>query len=116
MKITSDNQEELFDVVDEKDEIIGLAKRGEVHLNPRLMHRSVGVVVFNKKGEIFLQKRSISKDVDPGKWTISCSGHVGAKRVLSRLTPIKYSSRLSSGYASLLGVPPTVSPVNNLIK
>lgn len=76
----TDNLDELFDIVDEDDQVIGQATRGEVHRNKKLIHRSVGVCVFNSKGELFLQKRSQTKDTDPGKWTISCSGHVCAKR------------------------------------
>lgn len=72
-----DNQEELFDVVDEQDQLIGKATRGQVHQQKDLIHRSIGVAIFNKKGEIFLQQRSIQKDTDSLKWTISCSGHVG---------------------------------------
>ena len=75
MKI-SDNQNEIFDVVDENDKVIGQARRGEAHRNKKLIHRSVGVLVFNKKGELFLQQRSATKDTDPLKWTISASGHV----------------------------------------
>ena len=72
----SDNQNEIFDVVDENDNVIGMRRRGEVHKNKDLIHRSIGVAVFNKKGEMFLQQRSATKDTDPQKWTISCSGHV----------------------------------------
>jgi len=75
---TTDNLQELFDIVDLKDNIIGHVRRGEVHGNPKLIHRSVAVAVFNNKGEIFLQQRSATKDTDPLLWTISCSGHVGA--------------------------------------
>lgn len=74
----SDNQSEIFDIVDEKDNIIGTAIRGEVHKNKKLIHRSVSIAIFNKKGELFLQKRSGNKDMDPLKWTISCSGHVAS--------------------------------------
>jgi len=75
MKV-SDNQSELFDIVDENDHVIGQATRGEVHKNKNLIHRSIGIIVFNKKSEIFLQQRSSTKDTDPLKWTISASGHV----------------------------------------
>lgn len=77
MKYT-DNQNEPFDIVDENDQVIGQTRREEVHKNKKLIHRSIGVCVFNSKGEIYLQKRSTSKDTDPGKWTISCSGHVSS--------------------------------------
>lgn len=75
---TQDDQKELFDVVDKNDNVIRQATRGEVHNNKYLIHRSIGVAVFNKKGELFLQQRSASKDTDPLFWTISCSGHVSS--------------------------------------
>jgi isopentenyl-diphosphate delta-isomerase type 1 len=74
--MTTDNQEELFDIVDENDNVIGQATRGEVHRNKKLIHRSVGVIVFNKQGAVFLHQRSSTKDTDPLLWTISASGHV----------------------------------------
>lgn len=73
---TTDNQNELFDIVDENDNVVGKATRGEVHKNKNLIHRSVGVIVFDKKGRVFLQQRSATKDTDPLKWTISASGHL----------------------------------------
>lgn len=74
----TDDQNEIFDIVDENDQVIGKAKRGEVHGNNKLIHRSVGIIVINAKGEVFLQQRSATKDTDPLKWTISCSGHVNS--------------------------------------
>jgi isopentenyldiphosphate isomerase len=41
-----------------------------------LLHRAVHVLVFNSRGEIFLQKRSMKKDREAGKWDSSTSGHV----------------------------------------
>ncbi len=67
---------EVFDIVDERDKIIGQATRQEVHANPSLIHRVVHVLVFNPKGGLFLQKRSSFKDVHPGKWDTSVGGHV----------------------------------------
>ena len=67
---------EWFDVVDEKDKVIGKATRDECHSNPKLMHRVVYILIFNSKGELLLQKRSMKKDMSPGKWTSSASGHV----------------------------------------
>ena len=49
--------EEIFDVVDDRDEVIGQAPRSEVHRR-QLRHRAVHVLVLNARGEIFLQKRS----------------------------------------------------------
>ena len=67
--------EEIFDVVNERDEVIGQAPRREVHARG-LWHRAVHVLVFNARGEVFLQKRSLKKDVAAGKWDSSASGHL----------------------------------------
>lgn len=67
--------EEIFDVVNERDEVIGQRTRSEVH-RLGLIHRAVHVLVFNSRGEVFLQKRSMTKDRQPGLWDSSASGHV----------------------------------------
>lgn len=69
--------EEIFDVVNERDEMIGQAPRPEVHARG-LRHRAVHVLVFNARGEVFLQKRSQLKDTARGKWDSSSSGHLEA--------------------------------------
>ncbi|MBI3576520.1 NUDIX domain-containing protein [Candidatus Gottesmanbacteria bacterium] len=72
----TDDLNELFIVVDKKDNIIGFRTRYECHHNKSLIHRAVGVVVFDNKGRILLQKRSLTKDLQPGYWGISAAGHV----------------------------------------
>jgi len=67
--------EEIFDVVNERDEVIDRLPRSQVHARG-LLHRAVHVLVFNSRGEIFLQKRSMRKDRQPGVWDSSASGHV----------------------------------------
>jgi isopentenyl-diphosphate delta-isomerase type 1 len=67
--------EEIFDVVNERDEVIDRKPRSEVH-RLGLLHRAVHVFVFNSRGQIFLQKRSMKKDKHPGVWDSSASGHV----------------------------------------
>ena len=66
---------EHFDVVDEKDHVIGVETRAVVHATG-LWHRAVHIFVFNARGEIFLQKRSPWKDKHPGKWDSSAAGHL----------------------------------------
>ena len=68
-------EEELFDVVDSEDRVIRSETRVNVHANG-LLHRAVHIFVFNAAGELFLQRRSMTKDSAPGKWVSSCSGHV----------------------------------------
>ena len=67
--------EEIFDVVNDLDEVIDRRCRSEVH-RLGLRHRAVHVLVFNHRGELFLQKRSMSKDSCPGMWDSSASGHL----------------------------------------
>jgi isopentenyl-diphosphate delta-isomerase type 1 len=69
---------EVFDLVDPYGNRIGQALRSECHGNPELLHQAVHVFVVNRAGELFLQKRSLHKDVQPGKWDTSVGGHVDA--------------------------------------
>jgi len=71
----SQSADELFDVVNEWDQVVGQARRHEVHAKG-MMHRAVHILVFNRAGEVFLQKRSMSKDTSPGLWDSSASGHL----------------------------------------
>lgn len=73
---TTDNQEELFIVVDRDDNILGYKTRYECHHDKTLIHRTVGVLIFDDKGRILLQKRSMTKDMEAGTWGISSAGHV----------------------------------------
>ena len=69
--------EEIFDVVNDHDEVIDQLPRSEVHRRG-LKHRAIHLLVFNTAGELFLQKRSMSKDNHPGVWDSSVSGHLDA--------------------------------------
>lgn len=69
--------EEIFDVVDADDQVTGQATRDEVHRRD-LLHRAVHGFVFNRRGEMFLQKRSHLKDRHPSVWDSSASGHLDA--------------------------------------
>ena len=73
---TTDNQNELFIEVDESDHVIGSVTRGKAHSDRLLIHRGVWVLVFNDKEELFMQRRSLTKDRNPGMWTLSVGGHV----------------------------------------
>ncbi len=67
--------EELLDVVNADDEVIGRRTRREIHEH-RLLHRASHVLVFNRDQQLLLQKRAMSKDCNPGLWDSSVSGHV----------------------------------------
>ena len=70
------NSLELFDIVDDDNVIVGQAPRDECRGDPRLVHRAVHVLVFNHQGELLLQKRPVTKDIQPGKWDTSVGGHL----------------------------------------
>lgn len=73
--VKAQRDDEVFDVVDENDVVTGQAMRAQVHRD-KLWHRAVHALVFNSAGQVFLQKRSMAKDMAPGCWDSSCSGHV----------------------------------------
>ncbi|MBE6386467.1 MAG: NUDIX domain-containing protein [Lentisphaerae bacterium] len=83
---------EFFDIYDDAGNRIGTALRSECHGNPALLHRTAHVVVIHPDtGDILLQKRKMTKDIQPGKWDTAVGGHLdagedylaGAKRELS---------------------------------
>jgi len=65
----------MLEIVNAEGVAIGLRRRSEIHGNPSLLHKVIHVLVFNASGELLLQKRSMSKDVAPGKWDTSVGGH-----------------------------------------
>ncbi|MFH2012852.1 MAG: NUDIX domain-containing protein [Pseudomonadota bacterium] len=76
--VTTDNLQETFDIVDIADNITGKATRKECHSDLDLIHRAVFVLIFNDKNQVLWQKRSHTKDINPGQWVTSVSGHVNA--------------------------------------
>jgi len=66
---------EILDIVNEENEVIGQATRGECY-EKGLLHRGVNIFIFNSKGEVFLHKRSNKKLKYPLFWDLSASEHV----------------------------------------
>jgi len=73
--LTTDPQHELLDVVDDNNVVIATATRGEIH-KKGLRHRACHIIVFNRSGDVFVQRRSLSKDNGAGLWDSSSAGHV----------------------------------------
>ena len=69
-------EEEFFPLVDEAGNIVGRATRKECHGGSMMLHPVVHLHIFNAKGELYLQKRSMNKDIQPGKWDTAVGGHV----------------------------------------
>ena len=72
----TDNSSELFPIVDEEGNTLGKISRGKAHNGSRTLHPVVHLHVFNSQGQLYLQKRPLWKDIQPGKWDTACGGHV----------------------------------------
>ena len=71
------HDEEIFDVVDDNDQVVGQATRTEVH-RQSLKHRSAHILVFKPSGHLYLQRRAFWKECSPGQWDSSASGHLNS--------------------------------------
>jgi len=62
-------------LVDRSDRKIGVADKMAAHSNGGRLHRSISIFVFNRKGEMLLQRRAMGKYHAPGKWSNTCCSH-----------------------------------------
>lgn len=70
-------KEEWLPLVNEQGELVGKAPRSVCHSGSKLLHPVVHLHIQNEKNEIFLQKRSMKKDLLPGLWDTAVGGHIG---------------------------------------
>jgi isopentenyl-diphosphate delta-isomerase type 1 len=70
------SSDDLVDLVNEDDVVVGRVLRRDCHGNPALIHRAVHVLLFNSQQQLLLQKRSLQKDIQPGRWDTSVGGHL----------------------------------------
>lgn len=69
------DKKELLFVVDESNNSLEPKPRDEVHKNG-YWHRVAHIWIYNSKKEILCQKRSLLKDMNPGKWEPFFGGHM----------------------------------------
>lgn len=69
------SSDEIVTIVDEHNQVVGAAPRWEMRAK-RLPHRSTYVLVFNGQGHVYVQKRTLSKDVFPGYYDPAAGGVV----------------------------------------
>jgi isopentenyldiphosphate isomerase len=74
--------EEWVPLVDEQGKIVGQVPRSQVHNGSKLLHPVVHLHVVNNNKAILLQKRPISKQIQPGKWDTAVGGHISAGETL----------------------------------
>jgi isopentenyl-diphosphate delta-isomerase type 1 len=71
-------RDEWFDALDESGNVTGnTCSRSEAH-KKGIWHRTAHVWLLNNRGELLIQRRSLTKDSHPGQWDISCAGHCAA--------------------------------------
>ena len=63
-------------MVEASGRVVGSATRGECHGGSMLLHPVVHLHVFNSRGELYLQRRPLWKDIQPGRWDTAVGGHV----------------------------------------
>ena len=67
---------EIFPVVEENGMVIGRASREYCHSGVKILHPVVHLHILNREGRLYLQKRSVRKDIQPGKWDTAVGGHI----------------------------------------
>lgn len=71
------NEDEILDIVDENDEVVGQAPRGEVYAK-RLRHRAAFILARDAEDRIFVHRRTAQKLVFPSYYDMFVGGVVGA--------------------------------------
>ncbi len=72
----NNNLTEIFPLVDDEGRVIGSATRAHCHDGSMLLHPVVHLHVISPAQGVYLQKRSLKKDIQPGKWDTAVGGHV----------------------------------------
>jgi mutator protein MutT len=77
--------EEMRDIVDENDNVIATVTKKEMR-EKNLLHRGAVIIVFNSKGEIFVHKRTSTKDIYPSYYDLAVGGGVLAGETYEKAT------------------------------
>jgi isopentenyldiphosphate isomerase len=75
--MSSQADKELVDVIDSAGQTIATVTRQEIRVR-RLPHRCVYILVFNRRGELFVHLRTAGKDVYPSHWDVAIGGVLAA--------------------------------------
>lgn len=67
---------EYFPVIQENGMVIGRAERTYCHSPAKPLHPVVHLHIIDRYSRLYLQKRSMKKDIQPGKWDTAVGGHV----------------------------------------
>jgi isopentenyldiphosphate isomerase len=67
---------EYFPIVEPSGLVIGRSTREYCHGGAKPLHPVIHVHIIDRFSRIYLQKRSMKKDIQPGKWDTAVGGHV----------------------------------------
>jgi len=73
--VTTNPGEEIVAIVDRDNHPLGAVSR-RIMRQQKLIHRASYILVFNSAGQLFIQKRTRSKDIYPGYWDLAAGGVV----------------------------------------
>jgi len=104
---------EILEIVDSYDNVIGTGTRGEIH-RMGFFHRAVHMFVFNPAGQIYIQRRSCSKDRHPGKLDSSAAGHVdpGETYAETAIRELREELGIQAEVKEILRVPASIQTDN----
>lgn len=68
-------KEEQVVIVDEENNVLRTMPKSVVHGADTPLHRAFSSFIFNKKGELLIQRRGHEKKAWPLVWSNSCCGH-----------------------------------------
>lgn len=67
---------EMFPIVEINGTVTGQASRTYCHSGTKVLHPVIHLHIIDRNGRLYLQKRSMKKDIQPGKWDTAVGGHV----------------------------------------
>jgi len=106
-------RKELLEAVDENCNPITILTREEIH-KKGYYHKTVHIFIFNKKGEVYLQRKALTLEENPGLWTSSASGHVlaGESFLITAQRELKEELSIRVKLEEVLRVNPIESPTS----
>ena len=67
---------EMFPIIEPSGVVVGQASREYCHGGSRLLHPVVHLHIIDRESRLFVQRRSMKKDLFPGYWDTAVGGHV----------------------------------------